>query len=81
MIRMSWVIVKYHVFMDNLDLMNFLLVLGTLKHSRFFFNSSSFIDRDPVMKLTCSTFQPWCYIVFLTSDLKDTYVQRFLGQP
>jgi hypothetical protein len=47
--------------------------VGTLKNSTFFFTSTSFSDRAPPTKLTCSTMYPGCCIVSLGVDLKDVY--------
>ncbi len=33
----------------------------------------SFKERDPTMKLTCSTFHPWCCIVVLRALRRDSY--------
>ena len=44
-----------NIFITNLDLMGSILALGTLRNTRFVFSSSSFCDRAPAMKLTCST--------------------------
>ena len=62
-----------NIFIASLDLMVSMLVLGTLKNSRFFLRSSSFMDRAPVMKLICSTNHPRRCIVLLSDDLRVLY--------
>ena len=42
----------------------------TLKYSRFFLRSSSFKDHTPVIKVTCSTIQPWCCVVLVSADFE-----------
>jgi hypothetical protein len=50
-----------------------MLASGTLKNFRFFLRSCSFTERDPVIKLICSTFQPWRRIASLRALRRDAY--------
>ena len=62
-----------NIFITSIDLMVSMLSLGTLKYSRFFLIYSSFMDRDPSTKLTCSTIHPCRCIVLAITDLRDSY--------
>ena len=62
-----------NIFISDLDLIDSILTMGTVKNSRFFCTSFSFSDCTPVMKLTCSTVHPGSWFVLLSTDLKDTY--------
>ena len=46
--------------MANFDPMVSMLASGTWKNLRFFRRSSSLRDRDPAIKIICSTCHPWC---------------------
>ena len=66
-----------NIFISNLDLMDS-IALGTLKNSRFFFNSYSFSDRVPVLPFSRDEddlfYDPSrSCIVLLSVDLKDAY--------
>jgi hypothetical protein len=53
--------------------MELILVSGTLKNFRFLLRSILSTDRAPVIKLICSTFQPWRCITVLEAIRKDAY--------
>jgi hypothetical protein len=42
----------------SFEYMEWMLASGTLKNFRFLLRSCLFTERAPVIKLTCSTFQP-----------------------
>ncbi len=55
---------------ENMEL---ILASGTLKNFRFFLRSCLSTDRAPVIKLICSTFQPWRCITVLMALRRDAY--------
>ena len=62
-----------NIFMTSLAPMTSILTSWTWKNSRFFRRSSSLRDRDPTMKLICSTHHPWCCNVSPRVLRRDTY--------
>jgi hypothetical protein len=57
----------------SFDPMVSMLASGTWKNLRFFRRSSSLRERDPAMKLICSTRQPWHCIVSSRALRRDAY--------
>jgi hypothetical protein len=57
----------------RLDIMESILASGTLKNFRFLMRSCLSTDRAPVIKLICSTFQPWSCITVLIALRRDAY--------
>jgi len=53
--------------------MELILTVGTLKNFRFLLKSCLSTDRAPVMKLTCSTLQPWRCMTSLIALRRDAY--------
>jgi hypothetical protein len=53
--------------------MELILGCGTLKTFRFLLRSCLSTDRAPVIKLICSTFQPWHCITVLMTLREDAY--------
>ncbi len=53
--------------------MELILASGTLKNFRFLLRSCLSTDRAPVIKLTCSTLQPWRCITVLMTLRRDAY--------
>ena len=62
-----------NIVVANFDPMVSMLASGTRKNLRFFLRSCSLRDRDPSMKLICSTFHPCCCSVTPRDHLRDTY--------
>ncbi len=57
----------------SFEYMELILPSGTLKNFRFLLRSCLSTDRVPVIKLICSTFQPWRCITVLMTLRRDTY--------
>ncbi len=57
----------------SFEYMELMLASGTLKNFRFLLRSCLSTDRAPVIKLTCSTFQPWHCITVLITLRRDAY--------
>ncbi len=58
---------------SSFEYMESILVSGTLKNFRFLLRSCLSTDRAPVIKMTCSTFQPCLCITVLMTLRRDTY--------
>jgi hypothetical protein len=59
--------------MTNFDPMVSVFVSGTWKNIRFLRRSSSSRERDPGIKLICSTCHPWCCNVSQRVLRRDSY--------
>ena len=57
----------------NFEYMESILASGTLKNFRFLMRSCLSTDRAPVIKLICSTFQPWRCITVLMTVRREAY--------
>ncbi len=57
----------------SFEYMELILASGTLKNFRFLLRSCLSTDRAPVIKLICSTFQPWRCITVLMALRRDAY--------
>jgi hypothetical protein len=55
------------------EYMELILTSGTLKNFRFLMRFCLSTDRAPVIKLICSTFQPWRCITVLMTSRRDVY--------
>ncbi len=58
---------------DSFECMDCMVASGTLKNCRFLLRSWLFTERTPVMKLICSTLQPWICIALLMALRRDSY--------
>jgi hypothetical protein len=57
----------------SFEYMESILAAGTLKNFRFLLKSCLSTDRAPVIKLICSTFQPWRCITVLMALRREAY--------
>ena len=64
-----------NILIANFDPMdsNLKFFQGTWKNLMFFLRSCSFRERDPPMKLICSTCHPWCCNVALRVRRRDSF--------
>ncbi len=62
-----------NVLIVSFEYMELILVSGTLKNLRFLLKSCLSTDRAPVIKLICSTFQPWLCITVLMLFRREGY--------
>ena len=61
------------ILITNFDPMDSMVASGTWKNLRFFLRSCSLRDRDPGIKLNCSTCHPWCCNVAPSVHRRDSY--------
>ncbi len=57
----------------SFEYMELILASSTLENFRFLLRSCLSTDRAPVIKLICSTFQPWRCITVLMAPRRDAY--------
>ena len=62
-----------NILMTSFDPMVSMITSGTWKISRFLRRSSSLRERDPTMKVICSTHQSWCCNVSPRTLRRGTY--------
>jgi hypothetical protein len=60
----------------SFEYMELIIASGTLKNFRFLLRSCLSTDRAPVIKLICSTFQPWRCITVIMAPRRDVYFQN-----